>query len=340
MYLKQQYIRNTRHYILCESYWDGECWKSRQLMDLGPDPETHIVYPGGNSFYVEESIEDRLREKGAAVSSDEIEDLFMPFIDPEIRRIVERFQRPTKKGDRRHRLGRDALMKKQKGLHPFDKRRLHYLRCGRVDIGNLDVRPWKFFNVLLDKSRDEVEHILEGMEKELPPHEIRDYIYTALHMQGHFSHLMTRHHPAFLNSEKLDRYLIEDLCRLNRDPAFFKGVAGHDPENLHPYLIRYLILYFDNLFGPQSAWSETAEDFIWKHRFYRPPPARGRTPVPEKEACRCLGISPEYFKKMNRKALTRWYRRRAKETHPDRGGDEGSFIRITEAYEQLLRLKS
>jgi len=340
MYLKQRYVKNNSHYFLCESYRDGDCWKSRQLMDLGPDPERYIVYPGGNSFYVEESIEDRLRANGSSFYSDEIEKLFIPFIDPEIRRIVERFQRPTKRRGRRHRLGRDELMKEQKGLHPFDKRRLHYLRCGRVDIGNLDVRPWKFLNVLLDRSRDELENILEGMEKGLPPHEIRDYIYTALHMQSHFSHLLTRHRPAFLDSEKLDHYLVEGLCRLNRDQAFFKGVEHHEPDDLHPYLIRYLILYFDNVFDPQSVWGETVEDFIWKHRFHKPPPSRSGISMPEKEACRCLGILPKDFKRMDRKALIRCYRQLAKETHPDRGGDEETFIQITEAYERLLSLKN
>jgi hypothetical protein len=77
MYLKRRFVNNDRHYILCESYWDGDCWKSRRLMDLGPDPERHIVYPGGNSFYVDESLEERLRAKGSAVDSDELEELFM-----------------------------------------------------------------------------------------------------------------------------------------------------------------------------------------------------------------------------------------------------------------------
>jgi hypothetical protein len=340
MYLKRRFVNNDRHYILCESYWDEDCWKSRRLMDLGPDPERHIVYPGGNSFYVDESLEERLRAKGSGVESDELEQLFMPFIDPRIRRIVEMFQRPKRGGGRRHQLGRDELMEAQQTLHPFDKRRLHYLRCGRVDIGNLNARPWKFLNVLLYKSRDELEHLLEEMERDLPPHEIGDYIYTALHMQRHFSHLLTRHQPAALDSEKLDQYLVGDLCRLNRDPAFFKGVGRHDPETLHPYLIKYLILYFDNPFDPQNIWRETVEDFIWKRRFYRPPRSRSPVSMPEEEACRCLGILPENFKRMDRKALLQCYRQRAKETHPDRGGNEGLFIQITKAYECLLNLKN
>ena len=222
-------------------------------MDLGPDPEQHIVYPGGNSFYVEESLEERFRLKEATFSIDELEKLFMPFIDPRIRRIVEQFERPVRRTRDRDRLRSDALLKEQQRLHPFDKRRLHFLRCGRVNIGNLDARPWKFLNVLMDKSRDELETLFQGMEGELPPQEIREYLYTALHMQGHFRHLLTRHQPAFLDPEKVDNYLVEDLCRLNRDPAFFKGVARHDPDDLHPYLIRYLILYFDNSFDIHRA---------------------------------------------------------------------------------------
>ena len=309
-------------------------------MDIGPDPEQYIVYPGGNSFYVEEAIEERLREKGCSFSYDELEELFIPFIDPEIRRIVDSFQRPSRGSKPRHPLNRDELLKRQEGLHPFDKRRLHYLRCGRVDIGHLDARPWKFLNVLLDKSRDEIENLLEEMENELSSHEFRDYIYTALHMQGHFAHLLTRQQPAFLDSEKLDAYLVEDLCVLNRDPGFFKGVEPHDPDDLHPYLIKYLIYYFDYPFDQQRAWGETMADFIWRHRFYRPPRPPSGSSMPEKEACRCLGISPEDFKKMDPKALIRCYRQLAMKAHPDRGGDEDAFIRITEAYEQLLNLKN
>jgi len=127
VYLKESHVKGQSHYILCESYKDEDCWKSRQLIDLGPDPERYIVYPGGNSFYIEESIEEGLLEKGFSFSGDEIEELFMPFIDPGIRRIVERFQRPVKKELRFHQLSRDGLMKEQKDIHSFDKRRLHYL---------------------------------------------------------------------------------------------------------------------------------------------------------------------------------------------------------------------
>lgn len=73
--------------------------------------------------------------------------------------------------------------------------------------------------------------------------------------------------------------------------------------------------------------------------------SRGRYQAPafsgnEKEACRLLGIAPEAFHDMDRRKLTRAYRAKAKEAHPDRGGENETFVRVQAAYELLLRRKS
>jgi len=60
----------------------------------------------------------------------------------------------------------------------------------------------------------------------------------------------------------------------------------------------------------------------------------------EQKACRVLGISLDEFQKMDRRELTRCYRHLAKETHPDRGGDEQAFVTLRASYECLLRRKS
>ena len=52
-----------------------------------------------------------------------------------------------------------------------------------------------------------------------------------------------------------------------------------------------------------------------------------------------MGISQEDFAAMDRGDLIQCFRRCAMETHPDRGGEKGRFIKIKEAYECLLRLK-
>jgi DnaJ family protein A protein 2 len=42
---------------------------------------------------------------------------------------------------------------------------------------------------------------------------------------------------------------------------------------------------------------------------------------------------------MDRQKLTRCYRRLAKKTHPDRGGESHRFVEIKAAYEVLLQMK-
>lgn len=60
------------------------------------------------------------------------------------------------------------------------------------------------------------------------------------------------------------------------------------------------------------------------------PPARGRGPTVE-EAYETLGLEPG----ADREAVREAYRERAKEAHPDLGGDPEAFIRVREAYERL-----
>ena len=255
-------------------------------------------------------------------------------------KLIERFDARKSPQVRWKNCSSQELLKHHKELHPFDKRRLHYLRCGRVNMGNLDDRPWKFFNVLLEKSRDEIEHLLEEMEWELPPHEIRSYLYAGLQLQTHFRHLLIRNQPGVLDPEKVDHYFLEDLCRLNQDERFFKGVERTNPGDLHPYPTRYVILFFDNPFDPASLEKDYVEDFVGRHQSYRPPRSRSRMTAAEQEALKCLSIPPEDFKEMDRHALIRHYRKQAKVVHPDKGGHKEAFVKITEAYECLLRLKA
>ena len=337
LYLKRKHTKDGTHYILSESYRDGNLFKHRRLIDLGPDPEMYIEYPGGNSFHIRESLLEDLQNMGEGYSEDELENLLMPFIDPHIRRIVERFQRSGKSRKPWHNLSPEERMQKQKNIHSFDKRRIHYLRFGRMQMGDMDQRACSFLYGLFDKSRDEIEHVIEEMERELPPHEIRPYIYTSFHLQTHFMDRLTRNHPSALDPEKVDDFLVDDLCRLNSDKRFFSGVDRRDFQTLHPYLIKYLTQYFDNAFEPGTVWSEYVEDFLWKHQFHRQSKASPGASPSEEKACLCLEISMEDFQGMDRTKLRRCYRRLAKKTHPDGGGNQERFVEIKEAYEFLLQ---
>ena len=340
MYLKRQNHGGTEAFCLCESYRKGDCWKHRVLVELGADPEEYIEYGGGNSFYVRRSLEEELMRLNAHFSYRELESLFIPFIDPDIRRIIERFQQAGEPPSPYSRLSHETLLNRHRALHSFDKRRLHYLRCGRVHIGNLDAKPWKFLNVLLDKSRDEIESLLGDMERELPGPEIRRYLFTAFGLEYHFRHLPTRYAPEALDPFQVEEFFLQGICRLNRDERFFSGVDEHDPAALHPYLRKYAVLYFDSPFDPRMVWDEDVADFV------RRPPFTGRAGAPsgpmsvtEKEACRSLGLSSPDFEGMDREALIRAYRRLAMKSHPDKGGDKETFVRVKAAYECLLKLK-
>lgn len=339
MYLKRIYARDGYHFILSESCHNDGLWKHRPLIDLGPDPGLFIEYPGGNSFHVKEALLETVRSMADRYSEDELENLLMPFLDPHIRRIVERFERPKESSKPWRYLSADEVLEQQKKLHSFDKRRFHYLRFGQVQMGDLDRRPWRFLQGLSEKSRDEIEAMMEKMELALPPHERRVYVYTAFHLQTHFQHLFTRNHPSALDPERVDEYFMEEICRLNRDKLFFSGVAPYNHQSLHPYLIKYLILFFDNEYFPGTFWGQYVKDFMWKHQFHRKPKSYSRPSPSHDEACQCLEISLEDFQEMDRQKLIRCYRRLAKRTHPDRGGDSRRFVEIKAAYEMLLQMK-
>jgi hypothetical protein len=337
MYIRHLKREREYSYILRESFSEDGCWRHRDLMDLGADPGALIQYPGGNGFYFDARLEDALRAQGARYSSQDLEDVFLPFMDPHIRRIVENFRSGDRSRHPRSCTSADELLRQQKELHDFDKRRLHYLRCGRVDIGKLDHRVWKFLNVLLERSRDEIEHIIDGMERRLRAHEVRPYLFTALHLQRYFPQHLMRNHPIALDPEKVDSYFLEEICHLNEDVRYFRGVTDHSPGILHPQLVKYVTLYFDHEFGQDNLWHQLIEEVMRQRSFRRPP--RKETDMAVEEACRWLAITVVQFEGMKRLDLIRCYRNRAKEMHPDRGGDHNAFVSMTEAYEVLLLKK-
>jgi hypothetical protein len=336
LYLRRVRFEDGDHYIIRESFRDDGCWKFTDLMDLGRNPEAFIEYAGGNGFWFSAALEEKLRAAGTDYSSGDLERLFLPFLNPHIRRIVENFQARRLVQRCRGKYSQSELLQRQGQLHFFDKRRMHFLRCGRVDIGDLEGRPWKFLDILLEKSRDEIEHIIEGMENVLRPHEMRPYLFTALELQACFPQHVLRNHPLALDQTQVDDCFLDALCCLNNDAKFFAGVDSHNATSLHPYLSKYVILYFDSSFE-RNGWSEQFEEFQRWNQFYKKMPAVKRTDV--KSACQILGITNEDVLKMHRKDLIRMYRKKAKELHPDRGGDKESFIQMTRAFECLLETK-
>ncbi len=327
IYLKRIRQHGAYNYMIRETYPDNGILKSRDLMDLGPDPAAYIQYFDRHSFGFQSVIEENLQKQGVRYRTDEIERIFRPFLKPEIRRIIETFDR-----SRHFRLqvscNLEELAPCHRKVHMFDARRLYYLRFGRFDSGELGLRNWKFLNVFLCRSRDEIESDLDRMELALPAGEYAAYVYASLGIPLVVPHHL-REHPAALDRENLDRLVLQELCRINSDEEFFLGVQREN-DSLHPYLSKYAWFYFDSEFQSQT-WFDG----------FRSSSGVNRTASvrPVQAALEIFEISAAQFSRMSGKELTRLFRLKAKKMHPDKGGEHENFLRLSEAYVHLMEIK-
>ena len=334
MYLAQKKIKGQTHYAIRESYRQNRQLLSRELFDLGTDPSRFIVYPGGNSFYIHESIEEQLNSLNVYPEHHEVEDIFWRFLNPEIRRALETFR------DRQMRVKSRQASKMDKTpavdqFHVFDRRRILFLKCGRTDQRNIARAPRSLFQVLKAKSRDEIEQMIMEMERILAARELKTYAYAIFNLQNFFNEWFARTAPKMLDQEKVDEHFLEEICRLNDDPGFWGGMESGG--RLNEYLVRYVLMYFDYDYAPESFIEEYIRNFINSRRDYRPPLKFRKADL--NEAGVLFKETPEALKKMSRKDLVRRYRQRIQKLHPDKGGDHDRFIKLTRAYHELMRSK-
>jgi hypothetical protein len=299
---------------------------------LGSHPESYIRYPGGNSFYIDEVVEEALSAAGLTSATDELDELFWNFLEPEIRWKLEPFRR-------REVISRNAKRRPRKetqeSYHVFDKRRIYYLKCGQVDQCRVGLLPSKMFRILDNKSRDEIEQTFIEMEIILHGTELKSYVYSIFDLQKFFTESFAKSVPHFLNQVKADDYFLKEICRLNDDPIFWTGMDQSD--QLHEYLVRYAVMFFDFDYEPRNFMEAYIRRFINSRRDYRPP-SRTRS-VTLGEASTLFKASKDSLDKMGRSDLARLYRRRAQKLHPDKGGDHDTFLKLTEAYHSLLAKK-
>lgn len=334
MYLARKKIRGKIHYFIRTSYRNGLYLLSRDLFDLGTNPARYIVYPGGNAYYIDEVVEDRLRSFGLEPTCDELEDIFWRFLNPEIRRVVGPFRRRGRTTQRRE-ISKKEEEKVRTQVHLFDKRRIHYLKYGAIDQGKIGRISPKLFRVLLEKSRDEIEQYFMEMERVLGPSELRTYVYVILDLQRFFTGMVAKIMPQGLDQDKVDEYFLKEICRLNNDRSFWAGM--NTEGRFHEYLIRYVIMYFDNEYGASSFLDDYVWSFINGRRYYRAPPKKSSVTLDEASAI--FSVGKDTLKKISRRGLTRIYHRMAQKLHPDKGGEHEKFVRLTEAYQELLKSK-
>ncbi len=322
-------------FCLRESYRDSEGnWLSRELMELGESPGDYIVYLDERAFYISESVEETLVNMGVQADYDEIEQVFWPFLRKDIREKIDEFGgRSGRFRGRRHKISREEQVTLQERIHLFDRRRLLFMKFFHVNIEPLLSHPVPFLNQALNKSRDEIEHLMETMEVKLTRPELISYLYAIFRMPEHFPHRLTRFLPGAQDLREMDSFFLQELCALNEDDKFLDAgsIPGPTGKGLHPYLQRYLFLYFDTAFrtpGPERDQYRRLE--------YEPDPS-----AKEKRARFLLelNLTAEEFSAMSRTEFIRHFRRLAKTAHPDQGGEHDSFIKLQEAFEQLLEQK-
>lgn len=320
MYLARETIDGTVHYFIRESYPDGTCYRSRNLFDLGRDPRAFIVYPGGHGYYYAEVIEEALAAQGVRPDTDELDAVFWDFLDPEIRRVIDAFQRRGSAPRRPPAATAD--------IHRFDKRRLHYLKFGRPHPVHIDRLASPLFDVCRQKSRDEIEQYFLSEELRLRPAE-----------RVHYVHVIFDLHTASVSGDLGDPALLDTafeaaVCRLHDDARFWDGMPA--AAGLPAPLVRYVITYFDEALGRPAPLQADFEAFVNRRRTYQPPPA---VRVKMEEASRLFEVPWKELKAMNRKAFTRLYRRQALKHHPDQGGSARRFARLSAVYRALLARK-
>jgi hypothetical protein len=324
MYLARRQIHRRTHYFIRQSIAGPGCMQSRDLFDLGTDPTRFIHYPGGNSYYFDECIEESLDRQGVAVSQNDLDAIFFEFLAPETQRVITGFDRGLK---RRH---PPLLSGGCQPLHIFDKRRYHYLRFGSRNRQYIHKVADKVFRPLLNKSRDELEHYLLAAESVLRPAEKFSYLVTIFELK--------RFIPVALSNPdwtlQMDARFIDCLCNLNEDPHYTAGLSPF--EGLYEHLVRYAVMYFDAEATGLLGYPDDVREFINRHRAYSPPP---KVRMRIQEAERLFGHTWKELKRMDRTALTRRYRQLALKHHPDRGGRAEVFRNLTACYKALLAKK-
>jgi hypothetical protein len=132
----------------------------------------------------------------------------------------------------------------------------------------------------------------------------------------------------------MDRFFVKSLCRLNRDESFWMGSEAE--PGLRWHLVRYAIMFFDHPFPSRDPFQAFLRDFMNRNRIHRPPEG---VQVSLAESARLLGVNVDVLKKMDCRALTRQYRKLALRHHPDKGGDPEMFVRLSAAYDKVLKVK-
>lgn len=306
MYIARKPIPGGYEYSLKESYYEPPYWKSRIILNLGTNPEKYIVYYSDVAFSIE--LEEILENLGYKVSQIELEKLFFRFLKPEARRIILQFGRSKNLSSTKDKPKLDL-----KKLHPFDVRRYIVLKFGVTEPEKFVNYPYPFLRNLLNKSRDEIENFFWDMEDRLNYREKQRYLRSIFGIYRI---------PPKATYKDLDAKFLKVFCEVVEDEKFRMGM---DKDSLiKNYFCRYLWLYFDYDYRPpipSYLYQPSYEQLYFLASYY-------------------LEVPVEVIKKASVKEIIKFYRKKAKTLHPDKGGSHEAFIRLKKIIEDLIKIKN
>jgi hypothetical protein len=303
------------------------------VFDLGPDPGRYIETLSDDICFFSSELEDQVQSRTSEDATVLLEDMLWNFLPADERHRLSVFRYRGKA--RVTPLSDEERQEIERGVHLFDRRRLFYLRYGAVDQSRIFRLNPKLYRPLLKKCRDEREFYLIDLEKRLQPNELRTYVFAIFDLQRHFTESFSATMPEALNQIDIADYFIEDICALNRDTTFWK--TAEQRGSLHDHLVRYLIMFFDHGYGRRSLFDDFIREFMGRHRAFSWPDKKPA--VSTSQAEEIFQTSWRKLQKLSRRDLTRLYRKRAKDLHPDSGGDHDEFIKLNAAYASLIARK-
>jgi len=311
---------------------DGS-YRYHTIFDLGTNPADHLEHLSDEICYFSSDLEDCIEKMTDSDPTRVLEELLWNFLPAEEQYRLSLFRN---RGNIKIRpLSREDRAAIEEEVHLFDRRRLYYLRYGAVDQSRIFRLNPKLYRPLLGQSRDEREFYFIDLEKVLKPNEMKTYVFSIFDLQRHFTESISATMPEALNQLDIADHFTEEICKLNRDSLFWHG--DQMSVSLHHHLVRYIIMFFDHGYGRRSLFDDFIREFMGRHRAFKWPDKKPA--VSTSDAAKIFKTSWQDLQKMNKKDLTRLFRQRAKELHPDSGGNHDQFIELSGAYASLLARK-
>lgn len=334
MYLAILNRAGNKRYEIRQSFFDSDTrsYVYQIVFDLGDNPTRYIRELSDDICYFSSELEESVEARTGNDPTVLLEDLLWDFLPAEERSRLGRFRGRGKA--RVTPLSEEDRAAIERDVHLFDRRRLYYLRYGAVDQSRIFGLNPKLYRPLLGKCRDEREYYFMDMEKALQPNELKTYIFAIFDLQCHFTESFSATMPEALNQTDISDYFLEDICRLNGDEQFWSRSTA---DTLDDHLVRYVIMFFDHGYGRRSLFDDFIREFMGRHRAFQWPDKKPH--VSTEDAARVFETSWAKLQKMKKRDLSRLYRKRAKELHPDGGGKHELFVELNAAYASLLTRK-